>query len=60
MRTSRLAAAIVGVAAVAGLAVAAGPAAASPSPVVGHVYVNDNSGRQRTASPASIGMPTGV
>lgn len=50
MRTSRLAAAIVGVAAVAGLAVAAGPAAASPSPVVGHVYVNDNSAGSNTVA----------
>jgi 6-phosphogluconolactonase (cycloisomerase 2 family) len=43
MRTSRIAVAIAGMAAVAGLAVAAGPAAAASSPVVGHVYVNDNS-----------------
>jgi 6-phosphogluconolactonase len=50
MRTSRLAAAIVGVAAVAGLAVAAGPADASPSPVVGHVYVNDNSAGSNTVA----------
>ena len=60
MRRARLTAAIAGIAAVAGLAAAAGPAVASPSPVVGHVYVNDNSGRQRTALPASIGTPTAV
>jgi 6-phosphogluconolactonase len=50
MRRARLTAAIAGIAAVAGLAAAAGPAIASPSPVVGHVYVNDNSAGSNTVA----------
>jgi 6-phosphogluconolactonase (cycloisomerase 2 family) len=48
MRTSRFATTIAALAAAVALVTAAGPAAAASSPVVGHVYVNDNSAGSNT------------